>query len=294
MLSVLIPTYNYNILPLVKELIAQLDREQYAYEILVLDDASPHRDLTEKNKRADRLKNCSYFIADNNRGRAATRQSLAEKASFKWLLFLDCDVMPRRNDFISRYDVENRKQEEVVYGGVSYPSSQADPERSLHWKYGREREVKEAAVRGKRPFFIFLQNLLIKKNIFFSCNKYLNESIYGLDLQCSYNLKKISARIRHIDNPVVHHRIELNDQYLERMKATARTIGELQRNGYIPPDFTRVQRTYQKLKKTRSVTVFQKSMELQLKSIEKKLTSGDPSLFLLDLYRLYHFSKAAA
>lgn len=293
MLSVLIPIYRWNILPLVNELMTQLNRESYDYEIIGLDDASPDPEILQRNRQMNELENCSYYTSETNRGRAKTRQTLAEKASYKWLLFLDCDTMPQRTDFISSFDLQNRNREEVIYGGVSYSDKEADPEKSLHWKYGRKRETRNAFEREKQPFSIFLQNLLIKRNIFLSCNKYLDESSYALDVQCSYNLKKISARIRHIDNPVVHKGVLLNREYVDRMKKIAQTTGSLQRKGFIPPDFTNIQKAHQKLRRSGSVKVFQKSMEMRLIPIEKKLLSGDGSLFLLDLYRLYHFSKSA-
>ena len=40
MLSILIPTYNYNVYPLVMELKSQADELDLSYEILVQDDAS--------------------------------------------------------------------------------------------------------------------------------------------------------------------------------------------------------------------------------------------------------------
>ncbi len=293
MLSVLIPIYRWNILPLVKELVSQLNRESYDYEILGLDDASPDIDMIRRNSQMDHLRNCRYFTSETNHGRAKIRQALAEKATYKWLLFLDCDVMPKRKDFISSFDLQNRKREEVIYGGVEYPEKEPDPQKHLHWKYGRKRESRKVKEREEKPFSVVMQNLLIRKNIFLSCNKYLDESSYGLDVQCSYNLKKISARINHIDNPVLHKGMHSNQDYVDRMRKAARTIGNLQRQGYIPPNFTRIQRTHQKLRKSGSVKIFQKSMEIRLDAIEKRLRAGEGSLFLLDLYRLYHFSKAA-
>ncbi|PIV50102.1 MAG: glycosyl transferase, partial [Flavobacteriaceae bacterium CG02_land_8_20_14_3_00_34_13] len=45
MLSILIPTYNYDITSLVAVLYKQLEEVSYAYEIIVVDDASTKEEL---------------------------------------------------------------------------------------------------------------------------------------------------------------------------------------------------------------------------------------------------------
>ena len=59
MLSILIPTYNYNVYPLLTELKKQADLANLPYEILVLDDASSL--FIAENSKINVLENCSYF-----------------------------------------------------------------------------------------------------------------------------------------------------------------------------------------------------------------------------------------
>ncbi|HBY66340.1 MAG TPA: hypothetical protein DEG69_00350, partial [Flavobacteriaceae bacterium] len=40
----------------------------------------------------------------------ATRNRLAEKANYNWLLFLDADVIPKYKDFIERFISKKNKQ----------------------------------------------------------------------------------------------------------------------------------------------------------------------------------------
>ena len=58
MLSILIPTYNYDTFQLVKELHNQALKEGIEFEIIVSDDASSNEDLIARNKEILQLSNC--------------------------------------------------------------------------------------------------------------------------------------------------------------------------------------------------------------------------------------------
>ena len=102
MLSILIPTYNYNVTRLVKEIHKQLLETKIKFEIICLDDGSKSH-LNNKNKDINLLSNVNFSELDINIGRSAIRNLLAEKANYKWLLFLDADVIPKSKNFISDY-----------------------------------------------------------------------------------------------------------------------------------------------------------------------------------------------
>ena len=60
MLSILIPTYNYNIAPLVNELFLQCELiPNLNFEILVYDDGSQL--YHSENSKINNLKNCSFI-----------------------------------------------------------------------------------------------------------------------------------------------------------------------------------------------------------------------------------------
>ena len=66
MISILIPTYNYNVFPLVENLQKQCEVAAVAYEIIVLDDASTDKRSLEENSKINLLKQCSFQILDKN------------------------------------------------------------------------------------------------------------------------------------------------------------------------------------------------------------------------------------
>ena len=101
MLSILIPCYNYNALPLVNVLHQQI-KHISEFEILVFDDDSDeHFKVSYRN--INELNNCNYKELPKNIGRSKIRNELAEASRFENLLFLDVDTMPLNDDFIENY-----------------------------------------------------------------------------------------------------------------------------------------------------------------------------------------------
>ena len=86
MLSILIPTFNHNIVSLVKELHEQAVHEDIVFEIVCLDDASTL--FVAENQTITQFSNTHYEILGNNVGRSKIRNLLAQKAKYDWLLYL--------------------------------------------------------------------------------------------------------------------------------------------------------------------------------------------------------------
>ena len=102
MISILIPTYNYNTLPLVEELCRQAISESLEFEIIVADDASPINENTEINSKINQLSNCQFIRNEVNLGRGQNRNALVQKAKYDWALLMDCDTFPKDKNFIKK------------------------------------------------------------------------------------------------------------------------------------------------------------------------------------------------
>ena len=85
MLSILIPTYNYNITPLVGELHKQAISLNIIFEILVMEDGSTL--FVEENQEIGKLEHCKHILLTENIGRSAIRNKLADSAKHQFLLF---------------------------------------------------------------------------------------------------------------------------------------------------------------------------------------------------------------
>ena len=92
MLSILIPTYNYNTFPLVEELKNQAIATGITFEIIVFDDGSTDEISLKENSNINTLDNCFFKISNKNIGRSAIRNLLAKTAKFENLLFFKCVI----------------------------------------------------------------------------------------------------------------------------------------------------------------------------------------------------------
>ena len=139
MVSILIPTYNYNVFPLAEAIEKQALKANIVFELICVDDAS-FSPLNIKNQNINTLTNCKFIELKKNIGRTANRQLLAEKAQYKWLLFLDADTLPKSEQFLENYIQAIKQGKDVVFGGITYVDNPPNKESLLRWKYGKEKK----------------------------------------------------------------------------------------------------------------------------------------------------------
>ncbi len=292
MVSILIPTYNYDITKLVSLLHKQATDTGIDFEIMICDDASSDQQIKLKNKKTETLPHCFYFENKSNLGRTKTRQNLATRANHNWLLFLDADVLPKNNDFISRYVKEIKKNTDVLFGGITYQENKPEKVKILRWKYGRRRENIAVSNRKRKPYQTINSGcFFIKKNIFIEINTRLLSNYYGMDILFQNCLKKRETVILHIDNPVIHLGLEDNDIFLTKSLNAVKTTITLEKNKLIKPNVSRLQKTYLQLNYLKLSGVFQFVITPFLPLIKKISCSKNPSIFLFDLYRLSYYVK---
>ena len=293
MLSILIPTYNYNVFPLVKEVSEQCIVEKIAFEIIVLDDAS--QNFHTENNEINSLNNCSYSILNQNIGRSVIRNLLSTKASFDNLLFLDADVRIISNQFIKNYInfIRSNSNYGVVYGGIVYQESKPNDNQLLRWIYGNKREALSAEKRNENVYVSFLTlNFLIKKDIFNIVR--FNEDIPNLryeDLLFSFDLMKNKIPLQHINNQVVHNGIETSEVFMQKTNDSLRGLKFLLTKNYLPADYAKISAVFNLLNQTKLLFLIKFIYKMQKNSFEKNLLSSKPSLFIYDIYRLGYFSQ---
>ena len=166
MLSILIPTFNHLTTTLVKELHLQCSKNKIIFEILICDDASTNKKVLLKNSTLNKLSNVYYIRNKTNIGRSATRNKLAVTSKYKWLLFIDADVIPKSKKFIKNYlnAIDNSSQ--VLSGGIKYRNTPIEKKQILRWKYGKIREYKQTFDRQNSPYLnLFSSNFLILKEV---------------------------------------------------------------------------------------------------------------------------------
>ncbi len=283
MLSLLIPTYNYDVRPLVYELQKQAETIHLPFEIIVCDDGSEHTFFSEidPNPFTHIIKN------KTNLGRTQTRQKLALKAKFDNLLFLDADVLPEQTTFLATYLPFLSSSYSVVCGGCSYESTSNHPTQNLRWKYGKEREEKKAAFRNTNPYSaVFSGNILIKKELFLHYNFKENANWYGMDIYFAYQLFRNNVAVEHVDNAVIHLGLESNEVFFKKSLESV-----VSRHAFLAnqPNIEKINsllKHYKTLKKIGIGKLLGKIFTFFKPVLAKNIVSDNPNLLVFDLYRL--------
>jgi len=296
MLSILIPIYNCDVTKLVKELHRQCVQHEIAFEIICLDDASNQlfRDL---NAPLETLSFYTYKQLEQNIGRAAIRNRLAEMAKYEFIYFLDCDSGIENKDLISNF-LKLLKPKRLISGGRLY-QNEAPQDKSyyLHWLWGKKRELFKADQRMKDPVNHFLSNnFVIDKASVLAIP--FDETIVGYgyeDVYLAYMLQKNGVEILHIENPVIHEGLDRAEALLNKLDEAAQNLLRLK------SDSLNGKKTF--IIKGKLITLWNLFNVPILKSIaaakayvlipliKKKLLGRNPKLFYLDMYRLFLLFK---
>lgn len=288
MLSILIPVYNYDVLPLVKELVQQCTTCGIKYEILCQDDASSS--LTDK-QAVEGFENCFFSSNSTNFGRAKNINVLAKKAKFEWLLLLDCDTFPTKTNFISNYLSEIEKKQAIIYGGLAYKSLKPQKEQLLRWTYGRKREALSLEKRNKNPKFSALtSNLFIQKEILIQNS--FDETIKKYGYEDLYFFKLLSLKnftITHIENPVFHLGLENSRTFLDKTKTALENLNHLAEVNKISAKESKVVAAYENVSRLKLASFFAYLFGRNQHRLERNLLSKNPSLFYFDLYKLGYY-----
>jgi glycosyltransferase involved in cell wall biosynthesis len=224
MLSVLIPTYDYTTFSLAKEVHQQLILEAINFEIICLDDGS-NSPLNSKNEKINTLSFSSFKSLEKNIGRSAIRNLLAHTAKYKWLLFLDADVIPLRSNFIKDYIACFKKEHTVFCGGILYQNKKENFG-LLRYRYGKKNEEISAQQRNKSAAkYFFTSNFLIQKSVFDVVSFEEKLTKYGReDFLFSLQLIQKNYQVAHLNNEVYHLGLDENTLFVTKTKKATENL----------------------------------------------------------------------
>jgi glycosyltransferase involved in cell wall biosynthesis len=288
MISILIPTYNYDISTLVEQIHAQLIVTDYVFEILCLDDHSYNLESIKQNERINTFSNASFTVLPKNIGRSRIRNLLAQKAAYKWLLFLDADVLPVQDDFISKYVKTISDEKEVIYGGILYQEEKPAQENALRWVYGKDREALTVSQRQEASYLRFLTlSFLIRKDVFEKVK--FNEDIPNArheDTLFANDLKHAEIHMTHIHNPVYHLGLDTSEEFIVKSLESVEALALFLQTNLLKPEDTLITKVFAQVKRVGFNHVLSIMYTWFKKYFEKNLLSNSPSMFIFDLYRL--------
>ena len=286
MLSILIPIYNFNVVELVTELHRQALELQQPVEILAFDDGSEDK-WKALNRPLKDVPGVHYREMENNKGRSAIRNYLARRASYDFLLFLDCDAGMVKDDFLKSYLLKLPRHP-VVYGGRVYQNeAPQNPALYFHWYYGRYREQMNTATRSARPWQAFMtNNFVIAKNLFLSIGFEESLTQYGHeDTLFGMELEKRQVPVLHIDNPVEHLGLEPVDVFLRKTDQAIENLLFLRKTGRRVN--TRLMNTLEKVEACKMSRPVRLVLAALLPLIQQNLYGRRVWLKAFDLYKLH-------
>lgn len=291
MLSILIPIYNFDVRPLVTDLLNQAEAVGQAFEILLFDDGS-RPEVRSLNQSLAALPHVRYQDMPHNLGRAAIRNFLADSARYEFLLFLDCDSRPPDDQFLARY-LAALPYAGILYGGRSYaPTPPAAADYYLHWYYGQQREVSTAVERGRRPYHGFMTNNFVAPRPLFqqlrfdeSLRQYGHEdTVFGLELA------RLGIPILHLDNPLEHIGLEPAGEFLRKQRLAVENLAVLLES--YPDLDTRLLHTWRRLEKWKLSPLLVPILRPLAPVLRRALLGKSPALKALDLLKLYWLGEA--
>jgi hypothetical protein len=291
MLSILIPTYNYNAFPLVFDLEQQAQKAEIEYEIICVDDAS-NSPFNENNEKINSLEGCTFKELPKNIGRSAIRNLLAEKAQYECLLFIDAGTFPKNKDFIKNYlAIKNKK---VISGGMTYLDKPPKKPYKLRWLYTKKRESNSQKKHSFKPVIcssnFFIKKDVIKLNPFDeSLKKYGYEDVLFFD---SIIKKKIP--IHCFNNPVIHNADDNAETFIIKTENAIENLIYLIDEHKIKSDLSSISKLYDKLKKIKLSRLILTLFKVVKPLLKKNFNSTYPSIFLYDFYRLGYFCQLKA
>lgn len=284
MLSILIPTYNYDCYDLVKELHRQASQLNIEFEIIVADDCSkteiPRLQLTNQ------LSNYQLIKPQQNLGRAKIRNFLADKSQYNHLLFIDSDSFPANNDFLKKY-IELIPQNIIALGGRIYNKAQ-DKHHTLLTKYGITKERNNNPINISHAPFTS-PNFLIPKETFNTIR--FNENIKGYgheDTIFGIELSRKNIPYYRFDNPIIHLQIEDNQTFIQKTKESISNLYNIYTTKQYPEleTLSPVLKLYLKLKKLHCTPFFAKIYLKYSNTLIRYCDNENPNLTVFSLYKL--------
>lgn len=284
MLSILIPTYNFDCTPLAAELQRQITACGITAEVIVMDDASPDATILQALRRINDLPQCRLVELPHNVGIARIRNLLADEAAYNYMLFLDSDVYPVHDNFIDNYIIA-RNDAHVVCGGLLFRPTPPSPQYTLRYLYGSRIESQSVDQRMKQPYGQFRTlNFFISRKAFMATR--FNEEFVRYGHEDTFFGKQLEINgftITHINNPIYHDVPDTNEQFLSK---TRRSIANLREHIDILSSHVRLLQLYHKLHRLHLHKLVAAAFTLIDQPLLHNLNSHKPSLTLLNIYKI--------
>lgn len=285
MLSILIPTYNFDCTKLVETLVKQLPEDT---EIVVGDDMSTKPEIRSKLDSLTCIPKVRLIRPNKNLGSAGMRNLLCKEAKGDYLLYIDSDAIVYDNEFVGKY--LQQKSNSVICGTIKHDLEKPEPNKMLRWKY----EIASAhsytvEKRNQNPYCHFrTSHFLIPKHIMLSVpfNESIKHSGYE-DLLFGKELKEHGVNVLHVNIDAINGDIEDNDVFLKKTEGHMETLFQLQKE---LADYSTLLSKYRKIKSYHFQGIIKIVFKLTKKLLCRNLLGKNPSIKLFQFYKLGYYA----
>lgn len=222
-LSILIPFYKDDPTRLMTSL-NTLIGARCEFEILLLDDGCPDMDLNSAVARTLRamVTPARLISVAENVGRAEGRNLLAREARGDWLLYLDADMQPCDDAFLTAY-LERIEDGgfDAAFGGYVVSES-AKAEHALHAALSRSSDHSDASLRNEIGVTAFCSsNLLVRRTVMIDVPFDAGFTGWGWE-DIDWAVRAGAAfRLIHLDNAARHDGLQPAEALLSKFRQGA-------------------------------------------------------------------------
>jgi len=217
-LSVLVPFFTDDATGLLSALDTQMT--DLPIEVLFYDDGTCDDALTDRMSRATASSNGAFNLITNreNKGRSAARNALYKAARSEWVLFLDADMLPAREDFLQNYlSLIAVRAADIFFGGFEVELQTEDADRDVHRALSAVSDCLSLDERqASGPQYVASSNLCVRRGVLDM--EPFDSGFSGWGWEDSEWAARVSKRfvLTHVDNPAIHLGLETTDTLLKR------------------------------------------------------------------------------
>lgn len=200
--------------------------------LLIFDDGSTDQDLTSQLARhVMRYPGPARLIsAPKNVGRSHARNRLKDLAETDWVLFLDADMQPDSDTFLTAYltAIEAQTEPALISGGFSLEHVRPTDETRLHAAQSAASECVPATVREREPGrYVFTSNVLVHRQVLNDITFDPGFTGWGWE-DVDWGLRVAATYpINHIDNTATHLGLDPDAQLIEKYANSAKNFVRL-------------------------------------------------------------------
>lgn len=156
-----------------------------------------------------------------NRGRARARNRLIEDARGRHILFVDADMMPGDDRFLTRYvQIVARDSAAIVFGGFTTQGSHVDRQTRLHRNLSEQTDCRPAIDRAQRgAYAVASNNLLVRADVLQRHAFDPDFTGWGWeDTEWAVRATEDGFGLLHIDNPAIHVGLDTTETVLGKYR----------------------------------------------------------------------------